>query len=60
LCEHFLAEYQRHAAVSRDRVLLWESWDLMNMVLHAWTKVRVRRAGPRLTVLMHQLRTAGA
>jgi aminoglycoside phosphotransferase (APT) family kinase protein len=60
LCEHFLAEYQRHASVSRARVLLWESWDLMNMVLHAWTKVRVRRARPRLAVLMHQLRTADA
>jgi hypothetical protein len=60
LCEHFLAEYLRHATVSRSRVLLWETLDLMTMMLHAWTKVRLRRAGPRLTLLMHQLHTAEA
>jgi aminoglycoside phosphotransferase (APT) family kinase protein len=58
LCEHFLAEYQRHATVSRTRVLLWETLDLMTLMVHAWTKVRLRHAGPRLTLLVHQLRTA--
>lgn len=59
LCEHFLAEYQRHAPVSRTRVTLWESCDLMTTMLHAWTKVRLLRIEPRLTVLVHQLRTSG-
>jgi hypothetical protein len=60
LCEHFLAEYHRHAPVSRSRVELWETWDLMNMMLHAWTKVRARHIRPRLWVLMHRLRMAQA
>lgn len=59
LCEQFLAEYQRHAEVSRARVVLWESCDLLTTMLHAWTKVRLLRVEPRLTVLLHQLRTSG-
>jgi aminoglycoside phosphotransferase (APT) family kinase protein len=59
LCEHFLAAYQAHGAVSRERVLMWESCDLLTTMLHAWTKVRVVRLVPRLTVLVHQLRTSG-
>lgn len=59
LCEHFLAEYLRCAPVSRVRVVLWESCDLVTTMLHAWTKVRLLRIEPRLTVLLHQLRTSG-
>lgn len=58
LCEHFLAAYEEHAPVSRDRVMLWETCDLMTALLHTWTKVRLLRVTPRLTVLLHQLRTA--
>jgi len=58
LCEHFLAEYQRHAVVSRPRVVLWETCDLLTGLLHAWTKVRLLRVEPRLTVLVHQIRSA--
>ncbi|WP_020579398.1 phosphotransferase [Actinopolymorpha alba] len=57
LCEGFLAAYQEQAKVSRERVLLWETCDLVTAMLHAWTKVRLARIGPRLTVLIHQLRT---
>lgn len=57
LCEGFLAAYQEHSVVSRDRVLLWETCDLLTAMLHAWTKVRLARIGPRLTVLTHQLRS---
>jgi hypothetical protein len=56
LCEHFLLAYQEHAPVSRQRVLLWEACDLLTAMLHAWTKVRLLRVQPRLTVLLHQLR----
>jgi aminoglycoside phosphotransferase (APT) family kinase protein len=58
LCEHFLAAYQARAAVSRERVLLWETIDLLTALLHTWTKVRLLRVEPRLAVLVHQLRTA--
>jgi len=56
LCDGFLAAYQRHAPVSRDRVLLWETVDLLTAVLHAWTKVRLARVEARLAVLLHALR----
>jgi hypothetical protein len=55
LCEHFLVAYQERARVSRERVLLWETCDLLTAMLHAWTKVRLARITPRLTVLRHHL-----
>ena len=59
LCDHFLDAYSQHAAVSPDRVLLWEASDLMTAMLHAWTKVRLARIGPRLAVLQHFLGGVG-
>lgn len=59
LCEHFLDSYRAHAEVSRARVLLWETCDLFTAMLHAWTKVRLARIHPRLTVLTHHLEAAG-
>ncbi len=59
LCEGFLEAYQHHGTVSRNRVLMWETCDLLTTMLHAWTKVRVARLEPRLTLLVHQLRTSG-
>lgn len=57
LCEHFLTSYTAHAPVSRTRVLLWETCDLLTAMLHAWTKVRLARLEPRMAVLINQLRT---
>jgi hypothetical protein len=59
LCEGFLEEYLKHAAVSRDRVLTYETCDLFLTLLHAWTKVLLHRVEARLTVLVHQIRTGG-
>lgn len=56
LCEHFLTAYQAQAGVARERVLLWETCDLLTSMLHAWTKVRLARIGPRMQVLTDQLR----
>jgi hypothetical protein len=58
LCEQFLAVYQGHATVTPARVVLWEVADLFTALVHAWTKVRLLRVGPRLTVLMDRLRSA--
>lgn len=58
LCKHFLAVYQDHATVTPARVVLWEAVDLFTALLHAWTKVRLLRVGPRLTVLLDRLRSA--
>ena len=43
LCDHFLDAYCEKAKVSRERVLLWETCDLLTAMLHAWTKVRLLR-----------------
>jgi len=56
LCDEFVAEYRRHAPVTAERVVLWESTDLLTALLHAWTKVRTARVGPRLALLRHALR----
>ncbi len=51
----FTDAYRERAPVSTGRIILWETCDLMTGMLHAWTKVRLRRITPRLTVLLHQL-----
>jgi hypothetical protein len=58
LCDHFLSAYQAHAPVTPDRVVLWETTDLLTALLHAWTKVRTARVDPRLAVLRHAVSTA--
>jgi hypothetical protein len=60
LCDHFLDAYREKATVSEERVLLWETCDLLTAMLHAWTKVRLYRIHPRLTVLLHHLEKHGA
>ena len=57
-CDLFLDEYRAHAPVTRGRVLLWETIDLLTALLHTWSKVRLLRVEPRLAILLHQLRTA--
>ena len=52
-------ERARRASTSRERVLLWETCDLLTTMLHAWTKVRLARLQPRLTILEHQLERFG-
>jgi len=58
LCDDFLEAYQRHAAVTAERVALWESTDLLTSVLHAWNKVQTARVEPRLAVLRHAVTTS--
>ncbi|WP_043499684.1 hypothetical protein [Georgenia sp. SUBG003] len=58
LCDEFLDAYRAHAPVRHERVLLWETIDLLTALLHTWSKVRLLRVEPRLAILMHQLRTA--
>ena len=58
LCGEFLAAYRHHADVTLPRVVLWELTWLLTALLHAWTRVRVRHVGPRLTNLRHVLATA--
>jgi Ser/Thr protein kinase RdoA (MazF antagonist) len=58
LCDDFVDAYRQHAPVTRERVVLWETTDLLTALLHGWTKVRLTRVMPRLAVLRHALETA--
>ncbi|MEY2477759.1 MAG: hypothetical protein QOG87_3074 [Actinomycetota bacterium] len=55
VCDSFLARYRTLAAVSVDRVALWESLYLLTSVLHCWTKVQPDRLLPRMAMLDHHL-----
>jgi len=57
-CGLVVDEYLVHAPVTRERVLIWETIDLLTALLHTWSKVRLLRVEPRLAILLHQLRTA--
>jgi Ser/Thr protein kinase RdoA (MazF antagonist) len=57
LCEEFLDRYRQQAPINRQRVMLWEVADLFTLLLHAWTKVRLTRVAPRLSLLSHYLDT---
>jgi aminoglycoside phosphotransferase (APT) family kinase protein len=51
MCEAFLAEYERFAPVSRQRVVLWEALDLLSLVLTCWTKIKPVRLNNTLLML---------
>jgi Ser/Thr protein kinase RdoA (MazF antagonist) len=60
ICEAFLAEYERHAPVSRERVALWETLDMLELVLTCWTKIKPVRVQNTLAMLEHRLRPRNA
>ena len=43
ICDLFLAEYEKHAPVSRTRILLWEALDLLSLVFGSWIKLKLAR-----------------
>ena len=47
LCDDFLAAYQRHAPVTAQRVVLWETTDLLTALLHAMDEGRRPRGSDR-------------
>lgn len=55
ICEAFLAEYERHAPISRQRVALWETLDLLTLVLTCWTKIKPVRLDNTLAMLERHL-----
>lgn len=40
LCGIFLAEYEKHATVSRPRIVLWETVYLLDLILGSWVKIK--------------------
>lgn len=59
ICELFLAEYESHVPVSRQRVALWEALDLLTLVLHCWTKAKPVRLENSMAMLERHLRQMG-
>jgi aminoglycoside phosphotransferase (APT) family kinase protein len=55
ICEIFLAEYEQHAPISRQRVALWQALDLLTLVLTCWTKIKPVRLGNTLAMLARHL-----
>jgi thiamine kinase-like enzyme len=59
ICEVFLSEYERHVPISRPRVALWETLDLLTLVLHSWTKVKPERLKNAMFTLEQHLHNIG-
>ncbi len=59
VCEGFLTHYEAAAAVSRDRVTLWETLDLLTHVLQAWTRLNPARLLAGMLTLEEHLRRSG-
>jgi len=58
LSEAFLAEYERYyTPVNRQRVALFEALEIFTLILHAWTKIKVRELEDIMYVLEHFLLT---
>jgi hypothetical protein len=59
LSKVFLAHYERHAPVSRQRVALWEACYLFRLVLRSWARVQPVRLVHILTLLERHGRATG-
>ena len=59
LGEVVLAHYERHAAVSRPRIALWEACELFTLVLNSWARVKPIRVIHTLTLLERHGRATG-
>jgi len=57
--EVFLAEYEKHAPISRQRVALWEAWTYLRDALHFWSKVKPAEPDNGLLMLESHLRDMG-
>ena len=56
ISEKFLEEYERcNMPVNRQRVALFEALELFILILHAWTKIKVRELNDIMFVLEHFL-----
>ncbi len=55
----FLVEYERHRRVARRRIALWETLDLLTLVLYCWTKIEPERLGASMLLLKRHLVTSG-
>lgn len=54
-CRVFLEEYEASLPVSHPRIFLWETLDLLTIVIHSWTKVKPVRLHNTMFLLEHHL-----
>jgi len=59
ISETFLSEYERHLPISRQRIALWGSLNLLTLVQHCWTKVKPERLDINLLLLERHLKING-
>jgi Ser/Thr protein kinase RdoA (MazF antagonist) len=59
VCDGFLQSYEDVGPVSRERVMLWETLDLLTDVLHAWTRMSPGRLLAGMLTLDDHLRRSG-
>jgi hypothetical protein len=59
ICNAFLAEYEQHTPVSHQRIALWETLDLLTLVLYCWTKIEPGRLNANMRLLEHHLYASG-
>lgn len=57
--EDFLAAYEAHGLVSRRRIALWETLDLLTLVLYCWTKIEPERLDAMMLLLERHLHVSG-
>jgi aminoglycoside phosphotransferase (APT) family kinase protein len=59
VCDIFLAHYQTLAPVTGQRVMLWETLNILSFVLHGWTKAKPYRLNNAMLMLEQHLRRMG-
>lgn len=61
VCDEFIDEYEKllpaHLSVSRERVALWETLDILMLVLHCWIKNKTSELDPTLFLLDQYMQT---
>jgi hypothetical protein len=57
--EAFLAEYEQYIPVSRQRIALWETLDLLTLVLYCWTKIEPERLKANMRLLERHIQASG-
>lgn len=58
ICEDFLQEYEARVRVSRQRIALWETLDLLTLVLYCWTKIEPERLKTNMLLLERHLQVS--
>ena len=59
VCDGFLRRYAALAPVRRERVVLWETLDMLTYVVHAWTRFSPSRLSAEMLTLGGHLSSGG-